>query len=398
MESQPSESRPSESRPFGSRPTNSRPTAEQLSQWLRGAAAEQGFDGVGFCDAEPPSLDRFRQWLDRGYAGQMNYLEDRWDAYADPNRVLEGVQSIVMMTLPYLTAEPVDCGAGEGRVSRYAWGAGDYHDVIHAKLKALRNQLSIAAPHVSVRGVVDTAPLLERDLAVRAGIGWVGKNTLLLRKNGSWFFLAALLVNTELVYDPPFTTDHCGTCTACLDACPTNAFPQPYVLDATRCISYLTIEHRESIPHSLREGLGSWLFGCDVCQDVCPWNSKAAVENAAEFEPRSENNPTNVVQWFELDESQWRERFRKTPLWRAKRRGLLRNAAIVLGNQKPGLATTQLCRHLNDDDPIIRGAVAWALRNDTSAEARTAISARLAVEDDAEVRQELEADGKSTAS
>jgi epoxyqueuosine reductase len=296
-----------------------------------------------------------------------------------------------MLTLPYLTEEPVAPGAGEGRISRYAWGGGgaDYHDVIHAKLKDLRKRLSQVAPHVQARGVVDTAPLLERDLAVRAGLGWVGKNTLLLRSDGSWFFLAALLVDTDLVYDSPFATDHCGTCTACLDACPTDAFPEPYVLDATRCISYLTIEHRDSIPTPLREGMGEWLFGCDVCQDVCPWNNKAEVSSVSGFQPRPENNPVRVADWFELDEAQWRARFRKTPLWRAKRRGLLRNAAIVLGNQEPGLATATLCRHLSDEDPVVRGAVAWALRRDKSAQARKALTSQLEIEDDAEVRQEL---------
>lgn len=380
MESQPSESQ-----------REHRPTAEQLTALLRNAAAEQGFDGVGVCDASAPSLERFRQWLDRGYSGQMSYLADRWQAYSDPNLVLNGVQSIVILTLPYLTAEPATPGAGEGRISRYAWGEADYHDVIHAKLKDLRKRLSQLAPHVQARGVVDTAPVLERDLAVRAGLGWVGKNTLLLRSDGSWFFLAALLVDTDLVYDSPFETDHCGTCTACLDACPTDAFPEPYVLDATRCISYLTIEHRDSIPIPLREGLGEWLFGCDVCQDVCPWNNKAEVSSAAAFKPRPENNPVRVADWFELDEAQWRARFRKTPLWRAKRSGLLRNAAMVLGNQAPGLATPALCRHLSDEDPVVRGAVAWALRHDKSNQARESLARQLEIEDDAEVRQELEA-------
>ena len=368
----------------------SHPTPKQLTKLVRSAARGLGFDGVGICDATPPSLVRFREWLDRGYAGQMHYLEDRWNAYSDPNLVLNGVQSVVMLTLPYRTSEPSDVGAGEGRISRYAWGRADYHDVIHSKLKSLCSEVTALAPRVTVRGVVDTAPVLERDFAVRAGLGWVGKNTLLLRTNGSWFFLAALLVDAPLDYDAPFATDHCGTCTACIDACPTDAFPEPYVLDATRCISYLTIEHRDAIPIALREGVGSWLFGCDVCQDVCPWNSKAPIDDSLEFEPLEHNNPTNAAEWFDLDEDQWRTRFRKTPLWRAKRRGLLRNAAIVLGNQEPGIATAQLCRHLDDPDPVIRGAVAWALRQDQSLEARAALAARLEIEQDSEVRGELE--------
>src|SRR5262245_49737797 len=163
---------------------------------------------------------------------------------------------------------------------------------------------------------------------------WIGKHTLLLnRERGSWFFLAALLTDVELVYDDPHATDHCGTCRACLDACPTDAFPQPYVLDATRCISYLTIELKDEIPTELRSGIGEWLFGCDVCQEVCPWQSKSRPSQAREFEPLPENNPVALAKLFELDDAAFRERFRHTPLWRPKRRGILRNAAIVLGNR-----------------------------------------------------------------
>ena len=201
-------------------------------------------------------------------------------------------------------------------MSRYAWGDADYHDLIHERLARLGR---VASPSECrprrVRGVVDTAPLLEREFAQLAGLGWVGKHTLLInRQQGSWFFLAALLTDVELSYDAPHETDHCGTCRACLDACPTGAFPQPYVLDATRCISYLTIELRDAVPAELRSGIGDWLFGCDVCQDVCPWNSRAPLSRQAEFVPREDSNPIDLISLFELDDAAFRERFRHTPL------------------------------------------------------------------------------------
>jgi len=229
-------------------------------------------------------------------------------------------------------------------------------------LHALADWLRERTPGAQVRGVVDSAPLLEREFAVQAGLGWIGKNTLLLNKPaGSYFFLAALLTDLDLPADEPFRTDHCGTCTACLDACPTQAFPQPYVLDATKCISYLTIELRDSIPEELRAGIGDWLFGCDVCQDVCPWNQRAPLSDEPMFQPRADENPVDLIALFELDEAGFKERFRHSPLWRAKRRGILRNAAIVLGNQRSRQAIPALTRGLKDEEAIVGEACAWAL-------------------------------------
>jgi epoxyqueuosine reductase len=241
---------------------------------------------------------------------------------------------------------------------------------------------------------------LEREFAQLAGLGWVGKHTLLINKPaGSYFFLAALLTDQELVYDEPFTADHCGTCRACLDACPTNAFPQPYVLDATRCISYLTIELREQIPADLRPGIGEWLFGCDVCQEVCPWNQKQAPSpqpsprgrgsDETAFQPLAEMNPVDLIALFDLDEESFRARFRHTPLWRARRRGILRNAAIVLGNQRASAASKVLIRGLSDTEPLVRGACAWALGRIGGEGASVAVRERLKVEQDDSVRGEL---------
>ncbi|MGI9427536.1 MAG: tRNA epoxyqueuosine(34) reductase QueG, partial [Bythopirellula sp.] len=268
----------------------------------------------------------------------------------------------------------------------------DYHDVIRERLHQLADYLREVAPDAVTRGVVDTAPILEREFAQLAGLGWIGKNTLLLSKqSGSYFFLAALLTDQEFVYDLPFETDHCGTCTACLDACPTAAFPQPYVLDATRCISYLTIELQDVIPTELRGDMGDWVFGCDVCQDVCPWNHDAPATIDAAFAPQQPLNPLQLAKLFDLDERDFKARFRQTPLWRSHRRGLLRNAAIVLGNQRDPKSLPALHKGLHDVEPLIRGASAWALGELRSDEAKQALQAKQQVETDPQVRAEIAA-------
>jgi epoxyqueuosine reductase len=365
---------------------------DALANDLKKRACELGFTLTGVAPAvAPPGAARLDEWLARGYAGDMHYLADRRDAYADPARVLEGVRSVLILALPYRTAEPEPIEPGQGKVARYAWGSVDYHEVIRDRLHDLADYLRELVPAAKTRGVVDTAPLLEREFAQLAGLGWIGKNTLLLNRNaGSYFFLAALLTDVELPIDAPHVADHCGTCTACLTACPTQAFPQPYVLDASRCISYLTIEHRGEISPDLRRGLGDWLFGCDVCQDVCPWNYHASRQSEASrvvpdpdnveasgsgttrlatenelasrvFAPLRDSNPLDLIPLFDLTEADFRARFRHTPLWRPHRRGLLRNAAIVLGNQRALASLPALHRGLADDEPLVREACAWAI-------------------------------------
>jgi epoxyqueuosine reductase len=366
-----------------------------LTAALKEDARRIGFDLVGACPAVGPAgITRFYEWLEAGYAGEMRYLPDRREAYVHPRYVLAGVRSVLMLGMNYRASLPRPTTPGEGRVASYAWGELDYHDVVHERLKSLIARLEELAPGAKARGVVDTAPLLEREFAQIAGLGWIGKNTLLLNKHaGSYFFLAALLTDQTLAYDEPHETDHCGTCTACLDACPTGAFPKPYVLDATRCISYLTIELRDHIPSELREGMGDWVFGCDICQNVCPWNRRAPQSEEHSFQSRDDLNPLNLLELFELDDAAFRARFRRTPLWRSKRRGLLRNAAIVLGNRPHPEAVGPLTRGLNDSEPLIRGACAWALGHCEESAAREALAARLEVElDDAvgnEIRQAL---------
>lgn len=365
--------------------------AAELTAALKSHAQALGFSLAGACPAVGPTgFTQLVEWLERGYAGEMRYIGDRLAAYRHPEHVLSGVRSLLMLALPYRTAEPRPIAAGRGRISRYAWGEADYHDVIHSRLKQLIARLHELAPGALARGVVDSAPLLEREFAQLAGLGWIGKHTLLLnRQEGSYFFLAALLTDQELVYDEPFAADHCGTCTACLDACPTQAFPAPHLLDATKCISYLTIELRGAVPHELRAGLGSWLFGCDVCQDVCPWNRKPAITNEPAFAPVPESDPVDLQELFALDDDAFRRRFRHTPLWRAKRRGILRNAAYVLGNQGQAASVPALRRGLDDVEPLIRGACAWALGRIATDETAAALQKRLALETDTGVLEEL---------
>jgi epoxyqueuosine reductase len=374
-------------------------SSKSLTAAIKTEAQRLGFSLAGVCPAVAPSgLSRFHEWLEAGFGGEMHYLAGRAEAYSHPRHVLDGARSIVMLAMVYRTAEPVEPQPGQGRVSRYAWGT-DYHDLIRRRLNELVAFLVASAPDCKARGVVDTAPLLEREFAQLAGLGWIGKNTLLLNKRlGSWFFLAALVTDAELEYDQPHEADHCGTCRACLDACPTEAFVAPYVLDARRCISYLTIELRGQIPYELRSEIGDWEFGCDICQDVCPWNNHAPVSAEPAFQPSGAMNPIELAALFGLNDAAFRARFRRTPLWRATRRGILRNAAIVLGNRRHPAAIAALVTGLNDVEPIVRAACAWALRQFNSPTAEEALAARRDVETDRDVLAEIDGTGVTGAS
>lgn len=367
-------------------PAKTSTTPDALVERIKQLAAELGFVACGVCPAvAPPGLDHLDRWLASGFAGQMHWLEERRAAYEHPAGVLPGTRSLIVLAYPYRTVEPQPSEPGQGRVSRYAWGR-DYHDLLRKKLHRIADAVRDLAPGAQARGVVDTAPLLEGEFARLAGIGWIGKNTLLLNRQwGSWFFLAAVLTDLELPADEPFAADHCGTCRACLDACPTDAFVEPYVLDARRCISYLTIELQDHIPNELRSGLGDWVFGCDICQDVCPWNRKAPTSAEPEFAPTPDRNPLDLVALLSLTEEQFRARFRGTPLWRAHRRGLLRSAALVLGNQRFEPATDALAELLDDPEPLVRAASGWALLQIGTAEAVAAVQSRRAVETDTDV-------------
>ena len=337
-------------------------TPAELTTLLKTEAQRLGFDLAGACPAvAAPGIDGLRQWLEAGYAGQMHYFAERAEAYQHPRHLLDGVQSLLMLAVGYRTLPRQSPQAGQGAVSSYAWGS-DYHEVIRDRLHQLADFHRRLTPTAQTRGVVDTAPLLERQFAQLAGLGWIGKNTLLLNREwGSWFFLAALLTTEELVYDAPLGVDHCGTCRACIDACPTAALESPGRLDARKCISYLTIELKEAVADPLRPGLGEWLFGCDVCQDVCPWNRRVPESREPRFLPAEGMNPVALAELFFLDDAEFRRRFGHTPLTRPKRLGLLRNAAYVLGNKPVEAAVPGLIHGLNDADPLVRSACAWAL-------------------------------------
>ena len=374
---------------------------------LRQESLRLGFSRLGVAPAgPPPRQDLVRRWLDQGFAGVIRqWFERQEHLRADPTTLLPGVRSMIMLAVDYATTAGADQGdskdadaarQGRGRVARYAWGD-DYHDLLRSRVNMLAAWLEARVPGCRTRGVVDSAPLAEREFAWLAGLGWFGKNTMLIDPHaGSFFFLTALLTDLELPVDAPLQVDHCGSCTACLEACPTDAFVEPRVLDASRCISALTIEDHGPITAALRPGMQDWIFGCDICQEVCPWNRHAPGSSEPTFQPRQGETTLSLAELLQLDDAAFRRRFKGSPLLRAKRRGLLRSAAIALGNQPHIPSFDALAAALAGGDPVVRGAAAWALGrwrhlNDRVAEqAHAALVARLTFEDDADVRTEIE--------
>ncbi len=337
------------------------------SQRIREFARHIGFELVGIAPAvQAETWEKLNDWLARGFAGEMHYLERRRDAYRHPDAVLPPVRSVIMLGLVYGDGQRPSCPETTPpapRIARYALGTRDYHHVIREKLKSLSDRIHELVPGCRTRGVVDTAPLLERDFARLAGLGWFGKNTLLINKHlGSELFLAALLTDVELEPDEPHQTQHCGSCTRCLDVCPTDAFLEPYVLDATKCISYLTIELRNApIPVELRSGMGNWLFGCDECQTVCPWNRKAPATQVEEFYPDSTISGRSIADWLGITPEEFDRLYSLTPLSRPGWQGIVRNACIVAGHSRDLDLLPQL-RHLsNHPDTVIRDAANWGI-------------------------------------
>ena len=304
-----------------------------LTKRLKDYCLSVGFDAVGIARAEPlederPHLDT---WLARGYAATMHYMERTRDKRLNPQLVLPSVRSIIVVALSYDTPHRHTEDTSVGKVSRYAWGD-DYHDVLHPKLSAIQTWLTTCIPNAECKLYVDTGPVMEKQWARRAGIGWQGKNTnIISRSMGSFFFLGVILTSIELEPDSPIP-DYCGSCTACLDACPTGALVEPYVLDASRCISYWTIETKPDVefPQSIRQNLDGWLFGCDTCQDVCPWNRFRKVTHDASFFPRDGVTALALEYVLTMTTEEFRQRFRHSPLKRAKLSGLQRNARMLL--------------------------------------------------------------------
>ncbi len=338
------------------------PDAVPGRERIKAQAYALGFDLAGVANLGPAeTAAAFDAWLDRGFAGTMHYLERGAHARRDPRAVVPGAVSAIVTAMDYGGSEP------SGPVARYARG-NDYHDVMRDRLDALHRWLEQECGHaVGGRSYVDTGPILERDLARRAGLGWFGKNTMLINpERGSFFFLGALVVNIALEPDAPFDADRCGTCRRCLDACPTGAIVEPRVLDARRCISYLTIELRDAIPEALREPIGSLVFGCDICQDVCPWNAKFAsgLPAASPFAGRDlpgRHARRLARDILAMDDAAYRAAFRGSAMKRAKLRGLKRNAAVALGNIGAGDDAPVLEEACDDPDPLVREHAAWAL-------------------------------------
>jgi len=354
-------------RDAGPRPLASPPVG--LADRVKALALALGFDLVGVARAEPtPETGFLRQWLARGYAGEMAYLARRVEERVDPRRLLPGAASIVMVGLVYDPGDRSPAAPGHGTLARYAGGE-DYHDVLRERLRALAAALEpLAGAPVAARVYVDTGPVQERVFAAYAGLGWIGKNTCLIHPRlGSYLFLGALL--TDLVLAPDAREpDHCGSCRACLDACPTQAFVAPYVLDATRCISYLTIESRAAAPVALREAHGDLVFGCDICQEVCPWNTRERrsvppdrVGLRARLAPRPEWVGPALAWLLDLSEDAWRLATRGTALRRAKYRGLLRNALVAAGNSGDASLLPRVRRHAESADAMLAEHARWAL-------------------------------------
>ncbi|HVJ87477.1 MAG TPA: tRNA epoxyqueuosine(34) reductase QueG [Caulifigura sp.] len=330
-----------------------------LADEVRGKARALGFDLMGIAPAVSPATGaEFYRWLDAGLAGEMGYLERRRGAYDHPSGVLPEVRSVVVLGVNYFSGEEPAAASGSGRVARYARIPVDYHDVLRERLKQLAAVLHEARPGCRTRGVVDTAPLLERDFARRAGLGWFGKNTMLLNKRlGSWFFLAALLTDVELPADAPHETAHCGTCTRCLEACPTDAFVEPYVLDARRCISYLTIElGPKPIDEELATGMQDWAFGCDVCQEVCPWNRKAPVASDPAFRAEASRAELSLAWLLELGEAGFKKAFAKSPLSRPGYEAMVRNLCVAVGNSGTDADLPALAAASGHPSELIRAA------------------------------------------
>jgi len=346
----------------------------QISARVKQAAHEAGFELAGIAPVRDfAELNHFPHWIEAGHAGEMKYLEARDDAGQLKRSSLRSTapwaRSVMVCAINYNTAHPYSrqvADSERGWISRYAWSREDYHDAVMRRLRTverwLRNQVGGESAALQTRCYVDTGPLVERVYAKYAGVGWIGKNTCILnQKLGSWLFLGVILTSLELEPDLP-APDRCGTCTRCIDACPTAAFIAPYQLDSNKCIAYLTIEKRGAIAEEMREGMGRQVFGCDICQDVCPWNRKAPATNAEEFQAR-EGLVNPALEWLaEMSAEEFSEKFRGSPIRRAKRSGLRRNAAIAMGNSGNRKFLPLLEKLAADEDAIVAESAAWAAK------------------------------------
>lgn len=366
----------------------------ELKQAIRDEARRLGFLLVGVTTPEQPShYAVYEAWLRDGHQAKMDYLADADGRAkrADPRKVLAECESILVLAAPYNPPGEREASAGRGKVAAYAWGE-DYHDVLPERLKALvlfiEDKVGRSIPN---RWYTDSGPLLERDLAQRAGLGWIGKNTCLINPQlGSYFFLAEILLGIKLEPDLPFIEDRCGSCRRCIEACPTNCILPDRTLDAGRCISYLTIELKEQIPGALRPSMGGWVFGCDVCQQVCPWNRFAEPVVDPAFAPRQGIDSPDLASELSLSDEEFRRKFKRSPIKRSKRRGYLRNVAVAMGNSgQPKMINALRNALVNEVEPLVRGHAAWALGQFDVEESRRALDFALETEKDPQVLAEI---------
>ena len=299
------------------------------SETIKVKAAKLGFCKVGIVPAAELSEEgaRLREWLAAGRHGEMRWMERDPEKRADPQVLFPGARSVIVLAMNYFTPHEHEEDRGAGKISRYAWGD-DYHDLMRERLNALLEWIRSEVPDANGKACVDTVPVLEKAWAARAGLGWIGKHSNLITKDhGSWVFLGEIILDIELEYDQPEPEEHCGTCTACIDACPTGAIVEPYIVDSRRCISYATIELRdESLPEGIAENLNGWIYGCDICQDICPWNRFEKPSGEPRFEPRGGETSLSLDHIAEMEHSEYVERFRKSAMKRTKLTGLKRNA------------------------------------------------------------------------
>lgn len=379
-----------------------------LTQAVKGEAHRLGFELVGVTTPDPPPhFDIFSRWLDAGRQGEMGYLETERSRQrrADPRQILPECRSILVLGMRYPAPEAVGAAGSDkgntpltGRVASYAWGA-DYHDVLPERLKALVTFIeSQVGQPVANRWYTDTGPILERDLAQRAGLGWIGKNTCLIHpQKGSYFLLAEILLGIELTPDTPFLPDRCGTCTRCLEACPTDCILPDRTIDARRCISYLTIELKKAIPRELRSQIGDWVFGCDVCQQACPWNRRFAGQEAGPaFAPRPGVPLPELVHELSFSPQDFNRKFKGSPVKRPKRRGYLRNVAVALGNRAAGSGDKDVIHALgnvlqSEPETLVRAHAAWALGRVGGEPARRVLVQAAQNEQDETVLAEIQA-------
>jgi len=364
------------------------------SQQIKNKAEELGFDRVGIIPVSPgKTIDIYSNWLKQGYAGRMDYLHKHLEKKRDVRHIMPETLSLVALAINYYTTDLPEKQRKDpslGIISRYAWGQ-DYHDIVRKKLEELRSFIQEHIPsHHYNRVYVDTGPILEREYAYQAGLGWFGKHSNLIHwKKGSWFFLAEILMDVELDYENPPVLGSCGTCTLCIEACPTQAIVADQTIDSRLCISYLTIELKGSIPLKLRSSLNNLIFGCDICQEVCPWNRKAIPTKEKGFYSSPETTAPELTSLMSLTQKEFSRRFKGSPIKRTKRRGLLRNTAVALGNWGNPKAIPALKLGLQDHEPLIRSHSAWALGQISFPEAKQILKEAQSVEKDEEVLQEI---------